>query len=106
MKANQELKYLNEGSAHTNATFRSIPSGVLRRLSVLTSVTPETENTPLNKLYPHHARALEGAGLPTPKIYPTLLESLHSIEERKIQGEAESEDGAEIDSAEVKRKRD
>ena len=112
MKANQELKYLNEGSAHTNATFKSIPSGVLRRLSVLTSVTPETENTPLNKLYPHHARALEGAGLPTPKIYPTLLESLQAIEERKIRAEAEAEstdeveDEVEDDSVEAKRKRD
>ena len=61
MKENQELKYLNEGSAHNNATFMSIPNGVCRRLSVLTSATPETENEPLNKLYPQHAQVLEEA---------------------------------------------
>ena len=110
MKENQELKYLNEGSAHTKATFKSIPSGVLRRLSVLTSLTPETENEPLNKLYPFHAAALEEAGLPTPKIYPTLLEALKEIEERKIgaNAEAQSADENEDDSqsAAAKRKRD
>jgi len=30
LKPNQVLKYLNQGSAHTNACFRAIPYGVLR----------------------------------------------------------------------------
>ena len=75
MKPNQVLKYLNKGSAHTNACFRAIPHGVLRRLTVLTSLTPETENLTIDQLYPEHIRALEKAKLPTPKVYPTLRES-------------------------------
>ena len=36
LKPNQQLKYLNKGSTHTNATFKSIPHGVIKRLSTLT----------------------------------------------------------------------
>jgi hypothetical protein len=85
MKPNQLLKYLNKGSAHTQACFKAIPHGVLRRLANLTSLNPETENTPMNKLYQHHCRALERAGLPVPKIYPTLREAINQIREREIE---------------------
>ena len=63
MKENQLLKYLNFGSAHTLACFKSIPSGVLRRLALLTSITPETENKRMDELYPHHITALRKAKL-------------------------------------------
>ena len=60
MKENQVLKYLNEGSCHTSSCFKSIPHGIHRRLSVLTSLTPENEDTLFNELYPeHHTKALE-----------------------------------------------
>ena len=39
LKENQALKYLNADSQHTRATFKAIPSGVLKRLSKLTTMT-------------------------------------------------------------------
>ena len=76
LKKNQVLKYLNRGSAHTKAVFKSIPYGVVRRLTILTSITPENENVPINELYPVHTAALENAGLVPPNHqYPTLRSS-------------------------------
>jgi hypothetical protein len=83
LKENQVLKYLNEGSCHISSCFKSIPHGVLRRLSILTSITPENKDKPLNELYPEHTKALEHAKLPVPKTYPTLQESLKNIHERE-----------------------
>ena len=76
LKPNQQLKYLNKGSTHTNATFKSIPSGVIKRLSKLTSATPENENLPMNEIYPTHAAAMEKAELRSPTGYPTLKECI------------------------------
>ena len=59
LKPNQKLKYLNKGSHHTSTCFKSIPSGVIRQLSILTSLTQENKNVPINKLYPKHAKALD-----------------------------------------------
>jgi hypothetical protein len=106
MKDNQLLKYLNEGSAHTTACFKAITYGVLQRLSILTSLSPETENVPLNLLYPKHCKALEEAGLPVPKTYPTLLESIKEIQEKKLQLESAEADPSLEDEAAAKRKRD
>jgi len=75
LKPNQVLKYLNKDSAHTKATFQAIPHGVLRRLTSLTSVHEDNEDTTLDVLYPKHIEALERAGLPLPKVYPTLKEA-------------------------------
>ena len=72
-KPGQELKYLNHDSTHTKATSKSIPNGVLTRLSRLTSITDENKDTKMDILYPSHAEALSTAGL-APKIYPTLGE--------------------------------
>ena len=36
-KPNQQLKYLNKGSNHTNATFNAIPIGIFYRLAKVTS---------------------------------------------------------------------
>ena len=41
-KPNQQLKYLNKGSTHTNATFDAIPSGTFYRLAKITSRTKKT----------------------------------------------------------------
>jgi hypothetical protein len=69
LKPNQKLKYLNHGSTHTSATFRAIPRGVFSRLGRLTSLTSDNHDMALNELYPHHAKALEVAGL-APKQFP------------------------------------
>ena len=79
LKPNQELKYLNQGSAHTKATFKAIPHGVLRRLTLLTSVNEDNKNTTLDELYPKHIEALEKAGLPLPSVYPTLNEAVEKL---------------------------
>ena len=61
MKPNQQkLKYLNSDSTHTKATFAAIPNGVLvGRLNRLTSKTKRLENATVDKIYPHHAQALQ-----------------------------------------------
>jgi hypothetical protein len=65
-----------------------LPSDVLassvRRLASRTSTNQDTENVPMNDLYKGHCRALESAGLPVPKSYPSLQEALDEIEERRI----------------------
>jgi hypothetical protein len=81
LKPNQQLKYLNIGSAHTNACFKSIPSGLIRRLSILTSTTPENENKTIDELYPLHIKALKDTDLSTPNSYPTLREPLRFIQD-------------------------
>ncbi len=45
LKPNKELKYLNQGSAHTKATFKTISNGVLRRLTLLTKVNEYNKDT-------------------------------------------------------------
>lgn len=82
LKENQQLKYLNKGSAHTSACFRAIPTGVFGRLAKLTSATGESSNKSLEELYPKHAEALKIANL-VPKGFPTLNEVLQNAASRK-----------------------
>ena len=79
LKPNQQLKYLNEGSAHTQACFKAITTGVYKRLASLTTVTNENKNSTLEQLYPKHFEALKKANLITSKV-PTLEEELSKIE--------------------------
>ena len=65
LKENQSLKYLNADSQHTKATFKAIPSGVFRRLSSLTTITKENEDSRIDQVYPEHAKALTNARLVT-----------------------------------------
>ena len=104
LKDNQILKYLNLGSTHTQATFKSIPHGVIRRLTILTSPTPENEDLPINEIYPLHTAALERAELPVPKQYPTLKESLKQINARSEP--SANQTAAEEAKARHKRERD
>ena len=101
LKPNQELKYLNQGSAHTKATFKAIPNGVLRRLTLLTSVNEDNKDTTLDELYPKHIEALEKAGLPLPTVYPTLNEA---VEKLKI--DIAEKDSEEAQSKKMKKARD
>ena len=57
LKANQQLKYLNRGSTHTEVCFQAIPSGVLRHLATLTTETEESKIKRMNELYPSHAKS-------------------------------------------------
>ena len=76
LKPNQQLKYLNKGSTHTEACF-AIPSGAVRRLALLTTRTNESEDIRMDELYPLHAKALRAANL-APPIFPTHGEILDS----------------------------
>jgi hypothetical protein len=63
LKLNQKLNYLNKGSAHTKACFRAISVGVTKRLSKLTTRTRENEDTPIDKVYLEHFKALKDANV-------------------------------------------
>ena len=101
LKPNQVLKYLNKDSAHTKATFKAIPHGVLRRLASLTSVHEDNEDTTLDVLYPEHIQALERANLPVPKVYPTLKEA-----NDKLKDEAEKRSDEDVQSRKNKQQKD
>ena len=75
LKPNQELKYLNDGSAHTKACFKAIPNGVYKRLAKLTTITEENKDKKLDELYPKHFKALRKAKLVTKEV-PTLQAEL------------------------------
>ena len=55
------------------STFRAIPNGVLGRLSKLTSRSKKLDDTPIDEIYPHHAKALKIAKI-APEKFPTFKE--------------------------------
>ena len=64
--------------------FRAIPSGVLRRLASLTSITPENENVPMDELYPGHIKALHTAQLIKPNFkFKTLKEQVEQLKSQE-----------------------
>ena len=77
MKENQVIKYLNAGSQHTKSCFKAIPSGVFKRLTKLTTITNESKNLTMDKIYPIHAEALSKAGLV--QSFPTFTEVYSEI---------------------------
>ena len=89
-KPNQQLKYLNKGSNHTNATFKAIPSGIFYRLAKITSRTRKNAQLKIDWRYQGHAKALSKAGL-SPKVYPTLNEIWKKADAPKINNVAKRE---------------
>ena len=59
LKENQQLKYLNRGSTHTESYFQVIPLGVPKLLALLTTRKEDMENMKMDELYP--ATSCEGA---------------------------------------------
>ena len=84
LKPNQQLKYLNRGSAHTPGCFKAIPNGVMKRLTKLTSVDESNYDSKLEELYPVHFAALEHSKLVKPNTTPTLGELTKKMEEEKL----------------------
>jgi len=76
MKTNQQLKYLNKGSAHTRACMKAIPHGVLNRLGKLTTVSSTNEQMTIDQLYPDHATALRTSNI-APRKFPTIAHLRH-----------------------------
>ena len=72
LKPNQELKYLNMGSAHTPGCFKAITTGVCKRLAKLTTLNDKNKDKKLNELYPIHFKALKEAELTSEEEIPTL----------------------------------
>ena len=72
LKPNQELKYLNVGSAHTPGCFKAITTGVCHRLTKLTTVDEDSTNMKLDEIYPEHFEALNKADLLKNFEVPTL----------------------------------
>lgn len=80
LKPNQNLKYLNANSAHTNACLKSILNGVIQRLTKLTSLNRENRDRPIDLLYLEHANALRKSRI-VPSKFPILSESLGAIQD-------------------------
>ena len=72
LKPNQQLKYLNAGSAHTPGCFKAITTGVCYRLTKLTTVDENNVDLKLDEAYPEHFGALNKAGLLKNFEPPTL----------------------------------
>ena len=81
LKPNQELKYLNKGSAHTPSCFKAITTGVIKRLTKLTTISESNKETPINEIYPLHFKALSEADLIGEQKIPTLGEKKKEMEE-------------------------
>ena len=85
-KKNQQIKYLNKGSSHTNATFKAIPQDVFKRLAKLTSITESNCDKNLEEIYPKRIGILRKANLcekniPSLKKLSIELKSTSSTEE-------------------------
>jgi hypothetical protein len=63
MKPNQQLKYLNTGSAHTPGCFKAIMTRVCYCLTKLTTVDKNNEDMKLDEIYPEHFGTLNKADL-------------------------------------------
>jgi hypothetical protein len=63
LKLNQQLKYLNAGSAHTPGCFKAIKTGVCYRLTKLTTVDEDSVDLKLDEIYPEHFDTLNKANL-------------------------------------------
>ena len=78
----QQLKYVGKESTHTPGTLSTIPSGVLNRLSKLTSRKLSIHSEGVEKIYPDHANTLRKAGLAPPN-FPTMGD-LWSKQDEKV----------------------
>ena len=63
---------------------------MIRRLTIITSLTPENENLRIDELYPTHAEALARAGL-APSEYPTLWDFYDKIQQQQTENEGTEE---------------
>jgi hypothetical protein len=72
LKPNQELKYLNAGSAHTPGCFKAIMTRVCYRLTKLTTIDKTSADMKLDEIYPEHFSALNKADLLNNFNAPTL----------------------------------
>ena len=99
LKPNQKLKYLNKSSNHTPSCFKSIYSGVFKRLAKLTTKIPQIQDQLITEIYPSHAKALLKADL-LPKKVPTLTNQMHENEVMKSKKE-QKDQNKKVDSRDI-----
>ena len=83
----QQLKYVRNKSTHTTGTLCAISSGVMNRISILTSQKPSLNSEGLDKVYPDHTNYLHEAGLAPPNFPKTGY--LWKIQDEKLDIENE-----------------
>ena len=83
----QQLKYVGKESTHTPGTLLVIPSGVLKRLSELTSRNPSIHAEAVDKIYPVHSNALRKAGLAPPVLQTMVYLWIKQDEKAEIEKE-------------------
>ena len=107
LKENQILNYVDADSTHTKPCLKAILSGVIRRLTALTTVTPENQDTTIDKLYPDHIAALRRAKLiPHGFRFPILGTNQKTVELQNREKEKnKTNPSPQYQAAEAKRKR-
>ena len=88
-KKGQQLKYSRKFSTHTPGTLCKILTGVLNRLSKLTSLNPELHSKGVDSVYPDHANALLKEGL-VPSFCQTMGE-LWKYQDEKLDRDKEND---------------
>ena len=80
-------QYNQKYSTHTTGTLHAIPSGVLNRLTKLTSIKPSIHSEAVDKIYPDHMNALRKAGLAPPNL--STMGDLCRKQDEKVDREKE-----------------
>ena len=75
------MKYVGKERTHKPGTLRAIPSGVLNRLTKLTSRKPSIQAEELDMIYLAHTNTLRKAGL-APPVFPTMVELWEKQDEK------------------------
>ena len=103
-KEHQELRYLNQGSTHTQACKKAISVGVFDRCCRLTSHLPDPDAR-VNTIFPNETWALEMAGV-APRPYPTVDDVMKRIgcsDGNDSESEDSSVDTSKLDGSSMKR---
>jgi predicted GIY-YIG superfamily endonuclease len=83
LKPNQQLKYLNNSSSHTDSCLKAITNSVCKCLTTLTTITEENENQKLDDAYPLHFEALAKANLLCGAKVPTFAQVHKKLQEQE-----------------------
>ena len=78
LKSGQKIQYISKESTHKRSCLAAIPSGVLKRLSCLTSQDDKgiAGNKQINNLYPDHWNVLLNANLVKKSDKPLRMKTL------------------------------
>ena len=100
-KANQRLKYLNDGSTHKPTVFHATPKGVCHRLASLTSFDDSNSNKTLDQTHPIHTKALSTAGLVKENQFPILSKCILPSKTTKHDNSSTTSDNTSLDDPSI-----